>query len=222
LTAEGVELFDRNDDIFDKKWEYWIMQWCRWILSIPKSVNPSNDRTGEFSYLYQKDPVFNLGGGVTGPAAKYWRLGKDLVTRRIYAPKNNAILVPVSMGIESTAEFPSLFSNEQSLAEQAIKPYTESVKVTNMQARIDGVDITEEQLKKYYVLTEPFDVVYTENNIFDAPAGPSLAVSDGYWIFVKPTSKENFKIEFSQRTEENRLLGYYAFEYEVKYDVWTR
>jgi hypothetical protein len=218
LTRDDVELYDKDAKVSDHSWEYWIVQWWRWILSISKDVSPSNDRTGEFSAINQKGEVYNLGGGPTGMAAKYWRIGKDEVTREIHVPNGKDILVPVAVGIVSISEFPSLFPDRQSLTREYVETYTQSPEVSILEATIDGRKITKEDFKNYYVTTDIFDVVYVENNIFDAPPGPTLAVSDGYWLLVNP-HKQNFIIEFAQRTEENRRLGYYAFEYVIKCEV---
>jgi hypothetical protein len=195
---------------------YWTKEWWRWILSIPRAVNPSNERTGEFSGINQATKVFNLGGGPTGPASSKWRLGEDKITRSVAVPQGMPILVPVAVGIISTSEFPNLLPDRQSFTDQYLQEYAGSAEVTEKRVMIDDVPAKEEDIQ--YLTTDVFEVVYGESNIFDAPAGPSLAASDGYWVFIQPPERD-FKLQFSQKTEDNPVLGYYAFEYDITCNI---
>ena len=77
LKYGKVSVYGEDKKIESQDMSYWTKEWWHWILSIPRAVNPSNDRTGEFSGIYQVTNVFNLGGGPSGPASSKWRLGED-------------------------------------------------------------------------------------------------------------------------------------------------
>ena len=61
------------------------------------------------------------------------------------------------------------------------------------QAFIDGRELT--NIEKYRVSSDAFDLIYPDNNVFDIRAGPTRAVSDGYWIFLKPMIKGKHNIQ---------------------------
>ena len=126
------------------------------------------------------------------------------------------ILVPVAVGIISTSEFPNLLPDREYFTEEYLDRYAKSAVVSKKSVKVDGTQVKDEDIP--YIATDVFDVVYGENNIFDAPAGPSAAASDGYWVFIEPP-EENFKLQFSQKTEDNPVLGYYAFEYDITCDI---
>ena len=51
---------------------------------------------------------------------------------------------------------------------------------------MDGVEISE--LYKYRIKFGPFDLLLPTNNIWGLDPGVTRAVSDGYWVFLKPLS----------------------------------
>jgi hypothetical protein len=67
MNYGAVTVYKKEDKIEGQDMEYWTKEWWRWILSIPRAVNPSNDRTGEFSGINQVTKVFNLGSGPGNP-----------------------------------------------------------------------------------------------------------------------------------------------------------
>ena len=112
LTNATIELYDKSVGPLNNDWQYWIAKWWSWLLSIPKSVSPSNDCTGEFYSINQHadSPVYFLGGGVTGLASPDWRLGRDKVIRKISVPKGKSLLVLPAGELMSTTDISIVFS----------------------------------------------------------------------------------------------------------------
>ena len=52
-------------------------------------------------------------------------------------------------------------------------------------------------LENYRIKSQLFDFTLPENNVFSATPGTTEAVSDGYWVFLKPLSAGNHDIDFS-------------------------
>ena len=70
--------------------------WCKWLLELPKDINPSIDTTGKNCYQNQKDPnVWFLSGtfGNLTPIRRYCRI-----------PEHKAILFPILEKEDSFAE----------------------------------------------------------------------------------------------------------------------
>jgi hypothetical protein len=68
-------------------------------------------------------------------------------------------------------------------------------KVTNLQATVDGVAIPD--LKKYRMQSPLFDVIIPEDNVMGVPPGATQAVSDGFWILLRPLSPGKHEIDFT-------------------------
>jgi hypothetical protein len=45
-----------------------------------------------------------------------------------------------------------------------------------------------QNVEKYRVQSPVFDLTYPKSNVFGLPSGPTRAISDGYWVFLKPLS----------------------------------
>jgi hypothetical protein len=64
-------------------------EWWQWALSIPTSVNPQTDTTGEFSVVGQRGPIWFLAGTFGGGTA----------TRSCSVPQGAALFFPVINGV---------------------------------------------------------------------------------------------------------------------------
>jgi hypothetical protein len=64
-----------------------------------------------------------------------------------------------------------------------------------MSATVDGTQL--KNLENYRVESKLFDLTLPENNIFSATPGTTEAISDGYWVFLKPLPVGNHDIDFS-------------------------
>lgn len=152
----------------------WTSEWWRWFLSIPTDQNPINDPAGERCAEQQSGPVWFLVGSGGGRAE-----------RSCAVPAGVAILIP-AINVEcSLAEDDSL-KNEADLRACA---NSDQDLVTQTAATLDG-----SELEVHRVESPLFDVTFPADNIFAAPEGPTQAVSDGYWVFLKPLPPGNHEL----------------------------
>ena len=173
INAENMlnEILHRRDDTpHGKTWEEWTAKWWQWILSIPKTHNPVYDTSGEKSYysLNNENVVF-LAGTAGGKAV-----------RRVTIPSGRSILLPVINCTTSYAENPSLKTEAEMFA--FVQSNIDDIR--HKSASIYGLDVV--NLENYRVRSGVFKVTFPENNIFNAEAGDTIGVSDGYWLFMKP------------------------------------
>jgi hypothetical protein len=82
-----------------------------------------------------------------------------------------------------------------------------------MSAAVDGAQLR--NLENYRVESQLFDLTLPENNVFPAPPGKTKAVSDGFWVFLKPLPVGNHEIDFSGSTID--LSGVNNCNTQVKY-----
>ena len=148
----------------------WTARWWQWALSIPSSVNPAGDTTGQYCDQKQDGPVWFLAGTFGGPALE----------RTCTIPEGKAILFSPINAECSFAEYKNL-KYEAELRECA-KAVQDSVEA--MVVSVDGIRV--ENLEKYRVQSSIFAVELPENNVFGIDATETQAVSDGNWVFLKP------------------------------------
>ena len=182
----------------------WTAKWWQWALSIPEDKNPVTDETGAHCMEGQSGDVWFLAGSFGGR-----------VERVCEIPAGKAILFPLMNAECSFAESPDL-TTESELRSCAI---SSNDGVTELMTTIDGVAMKESDLRNYRVQSPLFEVNFPEGNIFGVTAGPTQAVSDGYWVFLSPLSPGNHEIHFRGATVDFTIGSTNNFVTESKYDV---
>jgi hypothetical protein len=196
---EGVFAIDSNP--YGLSYEDWTIKWWQWLLSMPIEINPMMDNTGERCEEGQGSlPVFFLAGA-----------GGAVVERTCTVPAEKAILVPVST-VECS------FAEQSGTNEQELHTCAEEDQSSNpiLSLSVDGRQI--QQIEKYRVHSRTFNATFPENAIFGAKAGPSLAVSDGYWIILEPLPPGEHEI-FFKSSLTNPTTGILFFNSDVKYHL---
>jgi hypothetical protein len=123
-------------------------------------------------------------------------------------------MFPVYKAECSYAEY-SQYKTESELCNCA-KDQTDNV--ISLDASIDGIKI--DNLKqKYRVQSQLFDVMFPNNNVFGVSAGPSKAVSDGYWVILQPLSPGRHEIHFSGSAVDFTSTAPMNFATAVKYHL---
>lgn len=213
ISPTKPELYPRESQPFGKSWEEWVGQWWNWCFADPESKNQLEDDTGELSSKYQSDPnVWFLGGTFGGKA-----------NRKCILPFGKAILCPLVNDLISFAEYSSLTTREElyNFAKEDIDT------MTVISATVDGIrldDLINYRIQsKLLNLTIPADMPYGEVIV------ETEAVSDGYWLFLKPLSSglHTFHIKGEKslfdQVQHNGYSGESGmFRTEVEYSLTIR
>lgn len=148
----------------------WTVKWWKWLLSIPKSMNPSIDLNGENALISQPDRrVFFLCQSIEGTIEK--------PTRKLSIPKGKSIFMPILNWI-------STFYEDGNSKLELVETAAERINaIENLQVKIGGKNI--QGLKEYRFKSKFFEVNLPTINILGLPSGKSLFFSDGYWLFTK-------------------------------------
>lgn len=173
-------LFLRNENPYGRSWEVWTIRWWNWLLSIPKQVNPALDASGELFNLETQNEnkhVIFLPGNLGGCSVRTYTL-----------PSGRAFLIPIINFTTSYSEEPYL-KNELDLLNRANRDIDDIVEKF---AEVDGQPVY--NIEEYRVRTPPFETFLISNNIFNVTPGQTTAVSDGYWIFLRPLSTGTHEI----------------------------
>jgi hypothetical protein len=183
---------------FGRSYEEWAVSWWRWLLSIPKSASPAIDTSGKNAYSNQKHPnVIFL--------CQTYEESELNPTRCIDLPKNTAIFIPIINWI-------SLLNHDGQNDKEMLDTARERMDVVrDMEFSINGFSI-KNQLHDFRILTPFFDVELPEDNVVGLSPGSRRAVSDGFWVFVKPLQAEGCLSTFGSCSSGITRIG---VQYEI-------
>ena len=90
-----------------------------------------------------------------------------------------------------------------------------------MSLEVDGKKYSYQDLLKYRVHTDDFDVHFADNGIFGVvEGGPSKVVADGFYILTEPLTEGNHTVHFSSSLICNDPgCGEPNFAQDIKYNI---
>jgi len=166
FAQEDSLTFPPDSQPYQRTYAEWTSEWWKWFISIPTGNNPLNDPSGERCALGQQDPVWFLVGSGGGKAE-----------RECTIPAGRAILIP-AINVEcSYAEDQSLRTDN----DLRVCATSDQDLVTETAATLNG-----SVLQVHRVQSPVFNVTLPADNMFAVPEGPTKAVSEGFWVFIKP------------------------------------
>ena len=192
-----IGIFHLNSQPFGLTYAEWTTRWWRWLIGIPTSFNPALDINGENCSQNQLDEHVWFIAGTINPLVS--------AKRKCIIPIGRAILFPIVNNLVSFTEYPEA-KNENDLLSMVGKDF---VKGMELQLLLDDNLVTNTDI--YRVTSHPFEIAYPVDNVFHAKPGISIAVSDGFWVFLRPLSKGSHWMYIYGR-EPN-------YETEVRYTI---
>lgn len=180
-SADIPRVLPVNSTVDGFTYAEWTAKWWQWLVSVPLERNPAADITGEFCAENQDGPVWFKPGTFGGT-----------VDRKCEIPTGKYILIAMVNTNCSPAEYTDI--RTESEMRGCARAGNDSV--TELFARIDGVDIGEPELRTYRVDSPVFNMTLMENNILGLDPQTTSAVSDGYWLFLEPLSEGSHNIQY--------------------------
>jgi len=178
----SVNIFPPESKPYGLSYEQHIKDFWKWIISIPQDKNPWGDQTGENCAIGQLETnsstLFYLSGNGGGKSER---------TCTLSAVKS--LFIPVSPMEISDKEAPN-----RSIEELHKIAKKDQDSVTSLYLKINDKEFTPQDLSKYRIPTEEFEVTFPKNAIFGATEGISKAVADGYYVITQPLEKGNYTI----------------------------
>ncbi len=170
LIPKKEILFSRSENPYGLSWESWTIEWWNWLLSIPKNRSPVIDsvRRGITPHV-SGDRVAFIAGNLGGLSERFYII-----------PRGKALFFPIINFTTSYLE-DSTLKTESDLHIRANSDVNEITKVITA---VDGVTV--KNVKEFRVHSGVFDLVLKDDNLLELPPGRTKAISDGYWIFIKP------------------------------------
>jgi hypothetical protein len=181
----------------------WTAMWWQWVLTIPTKDNPVVDENGEKCAVGQNNlDVWFLAG-----------TGGGEVARTCTIPSGKAIFFPV-LNVECDYLSDLAHKTEADLRKCA---KDDQDKATNLQATIDGVAIPD--LNMYRVQSPLFNLTIPKDNAMGIPPGSTQAISDGFWVLLKPLPVGKHEIHFSGSLVDFTTTGPLNFVSDARYDI---
>jgi hypothetical protein len=180
MQSLSISIFPIHSKPLGYTYGEWSARWWQWLLSIPKSKNPALDSTGANAHINQIYPnVFFL-------CQTYQEGVPSIPNRTVTVPAGRSIFMPIINWI-------SIMHNDGETDQELIQIANKRMDVVaNLQITINELTL-KDGLKEYRAQSAFFDIALPEDNIVALPPGLTRAVSDGYWLFLKPL-EDNIKI----------------------------
>lgn len=191
-ASNSINVFPPESKPYGLTYEEHVKNFWKWALSLPAGKvdhdefdkNPWNDRTGEDCASGQEDTnssVFYLSGN-----------GGHISKWTCEVPAGKGLFIPVAMVEISLPEISS-----QSIEDLHTLAKKDQDSVRSLYLKIEDKEFSEEDIRKYRVHTEAFDVVCPKYAMFGVnKEGPTKAVADGYHIITEPLEKGNYTINY--------------------------
>jgi hypothetical protein len=177
-------VYPPTDKPFGKSYTQWSEEWWQWALALSVKGHPFIEHG------------FHCNSANNGQRAPVWFLGISAledppVERSCTIPANMAVflgLPNVECSSLEEPQFPDGFG-AQTIAEQrkCAKFYADHIVVSSLFCTLDGEDVTNE-LGSFRFRSSQFTFVAPTPWIFGDTGGTGTAVSDGYYVMLKPLS----------------------------------
>ena len=182
-NESALSLYDNSTKPYGLSYEDHVINYNKFMLSIPLDSNPGTDETGERCTVGQNlenSSIFYLTGGSGGNTE-----------RTCTIPAGLGLFIPMIEVEASTGEVPG--ATVQDLHQIA---KTDQDNVKSLILRINSTEYSYDYLKKFRTHTHDFDVIFPENALFGANPGPSKVVADGHYAITSPVSPGMYRIQF--------------------------
>lgn len=202
MESLPISVFPIDSKPYGLTYGEWSARWWQWLLSIPRSKSPAFDTTGNNANLNQYDPnVFFLCQTFDGAKV----IDRTIRNRTITMKAGRSILIPIINWISVLYVDGEIDQELVSVAKKRMDV------VSTLEITIDGLAI-KNGLERYRARSPFFDMVFSEDNIFELSAGCKHLVSDGYWIFLRPLEKNTKLATFGSCSSGINKFG-------ISYDI---
>lgn len=192
--------FPPIEKVEGKTYAEWSATWWQWVCAVPKDRNPLIDAKGEHAGSAQFGPVFFLAGTFKNEAMK----------RTSEVPAERPILVPLLNMLANDAF--GIWKDDQLTAQ--VKEALDTA--TDLRLLVDGKPV--EKLERFRVRTGVFKFSGPEkadDAVHPSIFGKQRAVSDGYWVMLKPLSLGEHTIEFGGKMKKPEFTSDISYKIKV-------
>jgi len=182
-STNSLNIFPPKSKPFGLSYEDHVINYNKFILSIPTNKNPSTDETGEncaYKQNTNNSSIFYLTGGSGGEMTKTCNMRSGL-----------GLFIPIIEVEVSASEVPG--ATIERLHQIAKK---DQDNVNSLFLQINNKEYEYDDLKKYRLHTKDFEVTFPDDALFGVDPGRSKVVADGHYVITNPLTPGNYVIKF--------------------------
>jgi hypothetical protein len=181
-TANSVEISPRNSKPYGLSYEDHVKDYWKLTLALNKSGHPWEDQDGSRCRVGQEkinSSIFYLATNSGDESNRICRI-----------PSGLGLLIPIIIGEASLKE-----AEKAKIKDLPQLAKSDQDKMKNLELQINDKKFTEEEIRKYSVLTTPFNVTFAKDPLFAVKAGgPTVSAADGYYVITAPLPKGTYLI----------------------------
>jgi hypothetical protein len=187
-------IFPIHSKPFGYTYAEWSARWWQWLLALPKSKSPAFDSTGANANINQNySNVFFL-------CQTYEEGVPSIPNRTVTVSAGRSIFMPIINWI-------SILHNDGETDQELIEIANKRMDVVaDLQITINGLTVKNGP-EEYRAQSAFFEITLPEDNIVTSPSGLTRAVSDGYWLFLKPLESDTKITSFGSCSSGVTQLG---------------
>ena len=226
LPNSGI-IYTKDEKPFGIPYSEWIGKWWQWHVSIPNKINPQDPTNLTLANPREAYSAEKCAWNQNDKNVWFLADGRDLglseintpEVRKCTVPHDKALLVQIYGG---GCDYGEGLKTEKELRD-CVDIGLDTVKFT---AKVDGREVMNSDNRSSF-LPKPhlYNLTYVPSSLYNVPAGTYRAMAGGYFLFVKPLTVGEHKIDFKetffkpgfegQPSSENRLSN-------VIYDLTVR
>lgn len=210
MVGNSISTYRLEDQTCGKSWNEWVQLWWRWCYYEPFENSPALDNSGQYCSRGQMyNELWFLAGTFGGKAERTCEI-----------PPNRSLFLPIVNDLISFATDPHLKTESDLLA------YAKADIDSNryLSVKLDSVKVPE---SAYYRIRSTVFTLRVPSGKEESCPVETRAVSDGYWIFLRPLSQgyhlleiKSEKLEFDKMiTESVNNTTVPLFQVEVTYHL---
>jgi hypothetical protein len=203
IQAQGSDpySFSENSSPYGIPYKDWTAKWAAWLDSLPRSQNWNFQNAPGVKYKaedcsYRQDPsspVFFLPwvGIERGTTA----------TQTCVVPHNKAVLLPVDAG---TSDYSDPTVKIKTPAELIRVVSKSNIYPNQFDATLDGKPLHLKNDEAHKVQSDLFDLTLPKDNVWGEPEGPDKAITQGWWIMLKPLPTGEHTLHYTTGYRDTR------------------
>lgn len=197
-AAPPAQVVSPNKKVLGLSYGEWSAQWWQYVMGVRKQDNPLNDPTGENCAVDQEGQVFFLVGTTeTGPVVRACTVLPN--TYILFPVVNLACMIPID-------------GDTLDAIITTCDDIIDEVDLDTLSVTIDGVPV--KNLDSFRFQSPAFSFTGANPPVYKGYSGFfETAVSDGYWVMLKPLPPGEHEIHFHAE------IPAFNFTVDVTYDL---
>ena len=190
--------FTKNESPLGKTWKSWIELWCNWYYCIRKTGS-KEDFAEDYGFYSEKELLFVTKANFMENEGK--------IEYEVSLPGGKILFMPIISNLVTYRQHPEIHS------EQDLRLFSKNELDKKNVVFLSINDTEIKDIQQYRIQSDLFNM----RSLADSKdiVTETRAISDGYWIFVKPLNLGKNKIFFKIQKRFDQVMPHVTNESEV-------